>query len=407
MNAAWSATGQLQAAGKTLEYACIGAPPNEAPTFVLLHEGLGCIKLWRDFPLKLNKATGFGVLMYSRAGYGHSQTVSLPRPLDYMTREAIDTLPEVLNNIGVQNAVLVGHSDGATIAAIYTGSIVDARVMGTVLIAPHFFTETAGLQAILDARDAFDHGNLRDRLAKYHQDPDNAFRGWNDSWLNPEFKTWNVTNVLERIQTPVLTIQGQDDPYGSLAQVDAVTERVGQTWAEALVLKNCQHAPHLEHSVKVITAITEFCKPLKPLHDFPTHAYIPGVNKRHPEAAFETLRRTAVVGYSADQLAQCQAYRAGLQFLQNGYYWEAHEVLEPVWMALAKDSVEKAFVQGLIQLANGQLKLLMNRPKAAQRLVGKSRALIPADPKRHVMTLDVRKVHRWIDALEDSVNLAL
>jgi len=139
----------------------------------------------------------------------------------------------------------------------------------------------------------------------------------------------------------------------------------------------------------------------------PSHAYVPGQNKRHPEDAFESIRQTAIHGQDADQLAQSSAFKTGLRFLSAGYYWEAHEVLEPVWMVLPDDSVERRFVQGLIQLANGRLKMLMGRPKAASRLVDQARGLIPTNPSLTVMRLTVSEVHHWIDTLEYEVNLVL
>ncbi len=140
----------------------------------------------------------------------------------------------------------------------------------------------------------------------------------------------------------------------------------------------------------------------------PTHAYIPGQNERHPEDTFDAVRRTAVQGQTAEQLAQCEAFQAGLRFLDVGFYWEAHEVLEPVWMVLPQDSAERRFVQGLIQLANGCLKVRMKKPKAALRLVEQARGLVPAaDASITMMTLEVVEVHRWIDALEDKVKSAL
>ncbi len=262
MSAPWVKEGTLSANGKTLEYVCLGPPPGEAPTLVLLHEGLGCTRLWRNAPTALAKATGYGVFAYSRAGYGQSDLAELPRPLDYMTREAVDVLPAVLDAIDVQRAVLVGHSDGATIAAIHAGSIVDPVVQGVVLIAPHFFTETAGLAQIAKARDAFDTKDLRARLGKYHRDPDNAFRGWNDAWLDPDFESWNVAANLNDIRVPVLAIQGRQDPYGTLAQLDAVTHRVHHASVSTLILNECQHAPHLEHGPAVTVAIAAFCKHL-------------------------------------------------------------------------------------------------------------------------------------------------
>lgn len=409
MNTPWENEGTFVVAGKTLEYICIGPSPDKSPTLVLLHEGLGCIRLWRDFPVELSRATGFGVFAYSRAGYGQSDPTELPRPLDYMTQEAVDVLPVALDAIGVQRAVLLGHSDGATIAAIHAGCVVDPRIFGAVLIAPHFFTEASGLLAIENARDAFNNGDLRARLAKYHAEPDNAFRGWNDSWLHPDFKQWHIADVLGTIQCPILAIQGRKDPYGSLAQIDVVKQRVVHARVSTLIVDDCQHAPHLEHAQAVTTAIADFC--IQAMQNssikLPSHAYIPGKNSRHPDDAFESIRQTAIPDQDADQLAQSDAFKAGLCFLNAGYYWEAHEVLEPVWMALPDDSVERRFVQGLIQLANGRLKLLMERPKAASRLVDHARSLIATNPSLTIMTLKVAEVHSWIDQLEVEVNLVL
>ena len=264
MSAPWTEAGTLNVAGKMLEYMCLGPPPSEAPTLVLLHEGLGCTRLWRDVPAALTEATGFGVFAYSRAGYGQSDPTELPRPLDYMSREAVDVLPLVLDTIGIQSAVLLGHSDGATIAAIHAGRVADPRVIGAVFIAPHFFTEAAGLKEIAKARDAFDDGDLRERLGKYHHDPDNAFRGWNDSWLDPGFEAWNVAEVLDDIKVPVLAIQGREDPYGTLDQIDAVTNGIKHAPVSTLILDECRHNPHLEHGPALIAAIADFCKRAEP-----------------------------------------------------------------------------------------------------------------------------------------------
>ncbi|MEC9313050.1 MAG: alpha/beta fold hydrolase, partial [Pseudomonadota bacterium] len=168
----WGGSGTVTAGGANLEYACHGPAPDQAPTLVLLHEGLGCVALWRDFPEKLAAATGLGVFVYSRQGYGQSDPVTLPRPLDFMTREAKDVLPGLLDAIGLEHGVLMGHSDGATIAAIYGGSVLDHRVRGLILMAPHFFTEPGGLAEIAKAKEAYDSGDLKEKLAKYHKDPD-------------------------------------------------------------------------------------------------------------------------------------------------------------------------------------------------------------------------------------------
>ena len=187
-----AAHGAVVADGKRLEAAAFGPPPGTAPTLVLLHEGLGSVALWRDFPERLAGATGFGVFVYSRAGYGRSDPVDLPRPLDYMTREARFSLPAVLGAIGFRQGVLVGHSDGASIAAIYAGEHADERVKGLVLMAPHVFTEEPGLASIAEAKRAYETGDLRARLAKYHAHVDSAFLGWNGAWLDPGFKAWTI-----------------------------------------------------------------------------------------------------------------------------------------------------------------------------------------------------------------------
>lgn len=262
MSIEWTDKGFLTAGGTSLEYACWGRPPSEAPTLVLLHEGLGCIALWRDFPAKLANATGFGVFAYSRAGYGQSDPADLPRPLDYMTREAIEVLPDVLDASGLERGVLVGHSDGATIAAIYAGSVIDMRVRGIVTMAPHFFTEDKGLNEIAAAKLIYDRGDLRDRMEKYHANPDNTFRGWNDSWLHPDFKTWNVTDVIDYIRVPVLAIQGRDDQYGTLAQIDELENR-SYAPVDSVILDDCRHTPFLDQPEKVLDAIAEYCARLE------------------------------------------------------------------------------------------------------------------------------------------------
>ncbi|MFK7751040.1 MAG: alpha/beta fold hydrolase [Sedimentitalea sp.] len=260
----WSETPQkpLRAGGKTLEYACHGPGPDQAATLVLLHEGLGCVALWRDFPAQLAAATGLGVLVYSRQGYGGSDPVDLPKSLDFMTGEAVDVLPDVLDQMGIQRCVLLGHSDGATIAAIYAGSVADMRVRGLVLMAPHFFTEPAGLEAIVKARDSFEQGDLRARLSKYHSDVDGAFKGWADTWLDPAFQTWNVAEVIDYLRIPTLAIQGRDDEYGSLAQIEVIEERAYAP-VEMLVLDGCGHAPHQEQPQQVLAAVAEFAARLE------------------------------------------------------------------------------------------------------------------------------------------------
>lgn len=251
----WAAgSGVLQAGGKRLEWAAWGA--GDGPVIVLLHEGLGCVALWRDFPEQLVRATGCGVFAFSRAGYGQSEPCDLPRSLDYMTREAVEVLPGVLDALGADRVVLMGHSDGATIAAEYAGRCKDARLRSVVLMAPHFFTEEAGLAEIARAREAYETTDLREKMARYHMDVDAAFRGWNGAWLDPGFREWNVAGALDGIGVPVMVIQGREDQYGTLAQVEEVTRRV--QGAEALVVEECRHAPQFDQPEAVLAAVAGF-----------------------------------------------------------------------------------------------------------------------------------------------------
>jgi pimeloyl-ACP methyl ester carboxylesterase len=255
-------TGWLTADGKRLEWAHWGPAPAAAPTILLLHEGLGCLALWRDFPAQLAAATGCGVTAFSRAGYGRSDPADLPRPVDYMTHEAVTVLPQVLAATGFRRGLLLGHSDGATIAAEYGGRVADPRLLGLVLMAPHVFTEPEGLAEIARARTAYAGGTLRERLARYHSDPDHSFRGWNDAWLNPAFAGWNVTSALAGIRVPVLAIQGLQDQYGTLAQIAAI-EQGSPAPVERLILQPCRHAPHLEQPQAVLAAVAAFCAGLR------------------------------------------------------------------------------------------------------------------------------------------------
>jgi pimeloyl-ACP methyl ester carboxylesterase len=250
--------GEVVADGKRLEAASCGPPPDEAPTIVMLHEGLGCAALWRDFPQKLAAATSHGVFAYSRAGYGGSDPVPLPRPLDYMSREARDSLPAVLDAIGLRRGILLGHSDGASIAAIYAGEAADEQIEGLVLIAPHLFTEPGGLASIAKARQAYETGDLRSRLAKYHANVDIAFRGWNGAWLDPGFKAWTIEEAVGRWRVPALVIQGADDQYGTLKQVRAI-ERCSPAPVTSLILEACRHSPQIDQPQATLDAIARFC----------------------------------------------------------------------------------------------------------------------------------------------------
>ncbi|MGG7567823.1 alpha/beta fold hydrolase [Rhodovulum sp. DZ06] len=255
----WRAgAGRLVAAGKSLEWAGFGpAPSAELPAILLLHEGLGCLGLWRDFPRKLTEATGLPVFAWSRAGYGRSDPAKLPRPMDYMTREAVEVLPDVIDAVGAEQVILFGHSDGGTIAAEYAGRVDDPRLRGVVVMAPHFFAEPMGLQSIKDAAEAFATTDMKARMGKHHDDPEAAFRGWNDAWLNPDFHHWNVADAIDGIRVPVLAIQGEGDQYGTRAQVDEIAKR-SPAPVEVLMLGDCKHAPQFEQPQAVLDAVAGF-----------------------------------------------------------------------------------------------------------------------------------------------------
>ncbi len=235
--------------------------PRGATSILLLHEGLGCVGLWRDWPAELAERTRCPVFAYSRLGYGASDPVPLPRPLDYMEREAAGDLPRVLDALALDHVVLVGHSDGASIALVHAaldGERSSPRVAGIVLLAPHLFAEDLSVASIARAKEAFATGDLRARLAKWHgANVEGAFRGWNDAWLDPEFRKWNLERFVPRVRVPILVVQGEDDEYGTLAQVDAI-ERSARVPVETLVLPACGHAPQKDAREPTTAAIVRF-----------------------------------------------------------------------------------------------------------------------------------------------------
>jgi pimeloyl-ACP methyl ester carboxylesterase len=257
----------LDLGDQQLEYLWVGPRPTDAPTCVLLHEGLGCVGLWGDFPDRLAAATGLGVLAYSRAGYGQSSTISLPRPLNYMEHEAVDVLPRLLQAIGFQRGLLVGHSDGASIATIYAGSVEDHRIQGLVLMAPHFFVEDSGLAAIARAKEAYEQADLRGRLARWHKDVDPAFRGWNGAWLDPAFRRWDITDALAYIRVPIAILQGVDDQYGTKRQIETAE---GECYCpvEVTLMEGVQHTPQREAPEETLRVIADFAgRVLEASHD--------------------------------------------------------------------------------------------------------------------------------------------
>lgn len=250
-------SGFLDIGAQRLEYRFVGPQPDAAPTLVLLHEGLGCAGLWGDFPDRLSAATGLGIFAYSRAGYGNSSPVTLPRPLSYMHDEARVTLPLLLGAIGFQRGLLIGHSDGASIAAIYAGSHQDHRIGGLVLIAPHFFTEDPGIASIVEAKTAYEAGDLRARLSRWHADVDNAFKGWNGAWLDPEFRKWDITEFLAYIRVPMLIVQGEDDQYGTVKQIE-IAQQECYCPVEVALFPGARHSPQREAPEATLKVVSEF-----------------------------------------------------------------------------------------------------------------------------------------------------
>jgi pimeloyl-ACP methyl ester carboxylesterase len=242
-----------------LEYRMIGPVPDEAPTIVMLHEGLGSAGLWGEFPEQLQAATGAGVFVYSRAGYGASTPAKLPRPLDYMQIEALDVLPKLLKEIGFRRGILVGHSDGASIAAIYAGGLQDHRVRAVALIAPHFIVEDISVASIAEIKTAYETTNLREKLARWHKDVDNAFYGWNGAWLDPKFRAWDISDYLAYIRVPVAVIQGGDDQYGTLRQAEIAQEEC-YCPVDVTVIAGAGHSPHREAPEETLAVISEFAK---------------------------------------------------------------------------------------------------------------------------------------------------
>jgi pimeloyl-ACP methyl ester carboxylesterase len=225
----------------------------EEPALVFLHEGLGSVGLWREFPARLAAQTGRRGLVYSRAGHGFSDVPAVPRTPRFMHDEALDVLPGVLAAAGVREPVLVGHSDGASIALIHAAS---HPVRALVLLAPHVFVEDLSVASIAEARNAFETTDLRERMGRHHRDAEATFRLWNDIWLAPEFRDWNIEDVLPHITAPVLLIQGEHDQYGTLAQVEAV--RDGVAGPAELVVLDARHAPHLEAPEETLAAAARF-----------------------------------------------------------------------------------------------------------------------------------------------------
>lgn len=240
-----------------IEYEWVGRADDAAPVMVFLHEGLGSVAMWRDFPARLCEAAGVRGLVYSRPGYGRST----PRPpqekwgTDFMHRQAREVLPALLRELGIERPWLFGHSDGGTVALLYAAAFPDA-LRGAIVLAPHILVEDVSVASIEKARELYFETDLKQKLARYHDDVDSAFFGWNDAWLDPAFRDWDIRGEIAAIRCPVLAIQGVADEYGTMEQIRGIARQVPQ--ARLLELPQCGHSPHKDQPEKVIEAVTEF-----------------------------------------------------------------------------------------------------------------------------------------------------
>ena len=246
---------RYQIDGHWLEAARIEASHPDLPTIVMLHEGLGSVSHWKDFPRLLAHATGAGVFLYSRYGHGNSDALLEPRPVSYMHHEAQVVVPEILQKAGIERPLLLGHSDGASIAILYAGTFPDSST-GLILEAPHVFVEDLTVASISQARVLYQDTDLPQRLGRYHTNVDALFWGWINIWLDPRFRDWNIESYLDRIRCPVLVLQGAGDEYGTTAQIEAIQRRIPS--APAILLEDCKHAPHRDRSEATLSAIGQF-----------------------------------------------------------------------------------------------------------------------------------------------------
>ena len=262
MTAPHSHSFQLTVCGRSLEVLRIPGRRDHAPELVFLHEGLGSVSHWKKFPAEVAQATGCPVTVYSRYGSGKSDLLNEPRPVTYMHDEALYALPELLAKLEIGDSILIGHSDGGSIALIYAGSrpeSADNAVRGLVLLAPHVFVEDLSVASIYEAKLRFEKTDLAEKLARHHRDASRTFWGWNNIWLHPDFRRWNIEEYLPRIKCPILAIQGVDDPYGTMAQVEAIKRQSGGP-VEILALPDCRHSAQRDQPEAVLEAIVCFVK---------------------------------------------------------------------------------------------------------------------------------------------------
>lgn len=242
-----------------IEYRWTGNAATDEAVMVFLHEGLGSVSMWRDFPDRLCARLGLRGLVYSRPAYGKST----PRPAgerwapDFLQRQATEVLPALLAALGIARPWLFGHSDGGSIALLYAAHH-PLSLRGAIVVAPHLFVEDISIASIAAAREAYLHGGLRERLARHHEDVDSAFFGWNDVWLSDAFRDWNIEQEIAAIRCPLLAVQGEDDEYGTMRQVTSIRDRLPST--ELLALPRCGHSPHRDHPEALIDAVQGFVR---------------------------------------------------------------------------------------------------------------------------------------------------
>jgi pimeloyl-ACP methyl ester carboxylesterase len=246
-----------------LEVERVGNAASPHPAVVFLHEGLGSVAMWKGFPAAFCAANDLAGILFSRYGYGRST----PKPPEerwaprFMHEQAFDVLPALLAELGIARPWLFGHSDGGSIALLHASR---CPVAGVVAVAPHLFVEDVSIASIAQAREAFDKGDLRAGLARYHDDPDSAFRGWNDAWLSPAFRSWNIEAEIGGITAPVLAVQGENDEYGSLEQIRAIARRLPKT--RLLAIPECGHSPHRDQPAQLIREAGRFILEHASLH---------------------------------------------------------------------------------------------------------------------------------------------
>jgi pimeloyl-ACP methyl ester carboxylesterase len=249
-------TNSLAVLGRAIEYR-FTAGPASALDIVMLHEGLGSTSMWRDFPDRLAAATGARVLVYSRIGYGGSTALREPRSVDYMHEEARVWLPAILRELDIERPVLFGHSDGASIALIHAASP-SSTARAVVALAPHVKVEDLTIESIAKVTAAYE--TLRKPLSRHHLDVDSAFSGWSRIWLDPAFRSWNIETLLPKIRCPVLAVQGEEDEYGTLEQIESIVRAVAGT--KKLILTDCRHSPHRDRAPAVLDAARAFIEGL-------------------------------------------------------------------------------------------------------------------------------------------------